>query len=114
MKKFMIIASIVLSTCAQAQDLGFEASDQIIEQIKKAEGFSKCAYFDHKKNSIGYGTQKLENGKDVPLSIKGKKLCITEERATKLLKRDVKMKSDLVIALVFDRDIAVNQEMIDA
>jgi len=114
MKKFMIIASMLIATASYANEAQFEASDAMIEQIKKFESFSKCSYFDHKKNSIGYGSQRLENGKPVPMTVKGKKFCINEERATKLLKRDVKMKSDLVIALIFDRDLTVNQEMVDA
>jgi lysozyme len=112
--KILTTIAVLISSTAIANEMTFEASNEMIEQIKKFESFSKCAYFDHKKNSIGYGSQRLENNKPVPMTVKGKKFCITEERATKLLKRDVKMKSDLVVALIFDRDITVNQEMIDA
>lgn len=112
--KILTITAVLISSTAIANEITFEASNEMIEQIKKFESFSRCTYFDHKKNSIGYGSQRLENNKPVPMTVKGKKFCITEERATKLLKRDVKMKSDLVVALIFDRDITVNQEMIDA
>jgi lysozyme len=112
--KILTITALTLTTATFANEMTFEVSTEMIEQIKKFESFSKCAYFDHKKNSIGYGSQRLEDNKPVPMTVKGKKFCITEERATKLLKRDVKYKSDLVVALIFDRDLTVNQEMIDA
>lgn len=90
-------------------------SHELIEKIKHFEGFSKCAHWDNKGVSIGYGTQKLENGKAVPLyTKKGKKFCITEERASELLMRLVIVKSSQIKKWALENEVTLNQNQLDA
>lgn len=112
--KILAILITTITTTAYATDSVFKPSEDLVNQVKQLEGFSACSYWDHKKMSIGYGSQRLENGKHVPGTVKGKKFCISEERATVLLKRDLEYKGALVMALLFDKDVYANQEMFDA
>lgn len=115
MKKILlIILSNVVILPSLANEIVYKASPEIQEFIRKSEGFSKCAHFDHKNYSIGYGTQRLEDGKQVPAKVKGKKFCITEERAVTLSNIAVEKKSDLIIAYAIDTGLGINQEMLDS
>lgn len=112
-----VIAITITGLVNAKEDRAFELypSYELIEKIKHFEGFSKCAHWDNKGVSIGYGTQKLENGKAVPLyTKKGKKFCISEERATELLIRLVVYKSAQIKRWAMDNRVDLNQNQLDA
>jgi GH24 family phage-related lysozyme (muramidase) len=110
----IIITLCSYTTTITASDIVYKASDEISEEIRNIEKFTPCAFKDHKGVSIGYGTQKLENNKIVPLKIKGRSFCITEERARTLSDKAIQMKTDLIIALAYDTNLEINQKILDS
>ena len=114
MKTILTTIIFLTANIASAQEIVYKVSDQMVDKLKLTEGLSLCAHHDHKGISIGYGTQRLENNKPVPLKVKGKPFCITKERAERLNARAVQLKTDLVIGLAYEEQLEVNQEMLDA
>jgi lysozyme len=108
-----IIAITAVASLAQGKEL--YPSRDLIEHIKKTEGFRACAYKDFKANAIGYGTQNWDDGTPVKLTNKkGKKICITEEKATELLMHFVYFKAGQVDAWSKATKVKLNQNEFDA
>jgi lysozyme len=102
-----------VASLAQGKEL--YPSRDLIEHIKKTEGFRACAYKDYKANAIGYGSQRWEDGSLVQLTTKkGKKICITEQRATELLFYFVYFKAGQVDAWSKATKVKLNQNEFDA
>lgn len=110
MKLILItLTSLIVQTIAIGQELVYNISDEGLNFIKQQESFAAKPYFDHKAFSIGYGVQKLCNGKKVTAKTKP----MTEEEATKHLKCLTDVKNDLLIAYYIDNKLEVSQEMHD-
>lgn len=108
-----IIAITAVASLAQGKEL--YPSRELIEHIKKNEGFRACAYKDFKANAIGYGSQRWEDGTPVKLTDKkGKKVCITEKRAEELLLHFVYYKAGQVDAWTKATKVKLNQNEFDA
>lgn len=105
-----ILTSLSLQGTAIAQELVYNISEQGIEKIKKFEAYVAKPYFDHTGYSIGYGNQKLCNGKKVTAKTKP----LSEQEATKHLKCTIDTKNDLLIAYYIDNKIEVSQLMHDS
>ena len=82
---------------------GDEPSEELISNIKKLEGFSAKAFWDHKQYSIGYGTK--ANGKDE---------VIDEKEADKRLRATVKETRDKVVAYGKKHNYGFNSSQIDS
>jgi lysozyme len=108
-----IIALAAVSSLAQGKEL--YPSRDLIEHIKQTEGLRLCAYKDFKANAIGFGSQRWEDGSLVQLTTKkGKKICITEQRATNLLLYFVYFKAGQVDAWSKQFKVKLNQNEFDA
>jgi lysozyme len=108
-----IIAITAVASLAQGKEL--YPSQGLIEHIKQTEGLRLCAYKDYKANAIGFGSQRWEDGTPVQLTTKkGKKVCITEQRATELLLYFVYFKAGQVDAWVKATKVKLNQNEFDA
>ena len=108
-----IIAITAVTSLAQGKEL--YPSQDLIEHIKTTEGFRACAYKDFKANAIGYGTQNWEDGTPVQLTTKkGKKVCITEQRAEELLMYFVFFKAGQIDAWSKQFKVKLNQNEFDA
>lgn len=92
----------------------YKVSDETRDNLMEMEKFTSCSYFDRKRVSIGYGSQLLENNKPVPLHIKGKRFCISKERAVKLFDNTIKRKANLIILYSMDNSIKINQKILDS
>jgi lysozyme len=114
MKTIITTLILLTSNIALAQGIVYKVSDGMVEKLRVTEGLSLCAHKDHKGISVGYGTQRLENNKPVPLKVKGKPFCITKERAITLNERAIQLKTDLVLGLAYEEQLEINQEMLDA
>lgn len=110
MKILIVIITSLLVLQANAYELISNISEQGLNNIKEFEAFESRPYFDHKAYSIGYGTQRLCNGKKVTSKTK----AITEIEATKQLQCTIDIKNDLLIAYYYDNKIEVSQSMHDA
>lgn len=111
MKTIIISLSLVLVNYgAYAQELVTNISQEGLDTIKKFEAFSAKPYFDHKAYSIGYGVQKLCNGKKVTAKTKP----MTEEEASKHLQCVVDVKNDLLMNYYIDNKMEISQEMHDS
>jgi GH24 family phage-related lysozyme (muramidase) len=82
---------------------GDEPSEELISNIKKLEGFSAKAFWDHKQYSIGYGTK--ANGKDE---------VIDEKEADRRLRATVKETRDKVVAYGKKHNYGFNSSQIDS
>jgi len=82
---------------------GDEPSEELISNIKKLEGFSAKAFWDHKQYSIGYGTK--ANGKDE---------VIDEQEADRRLRATVKETRDKVVAYGKKHNYGFNSSQIDS
>lgn len=110
MKTFIIVLLTLVNYYVYAQELVSNISDTGIEKIKKFEAYVAKPYFDHAGYSIGYGNQKLCNGKKVTAKTKP----ISEQEATKHLKCAIDVKNDLLIAYYLDNRMEVSQLMHDS
>jgi lysozyme len=112
MKNLILTLTIAITTIshANAYELVSNVSVEGLEELKKYEAFSAKPYYDHKAYSIGYGTQKLCNGKKVTATTK----AMTKEEATKHLKCMIEVKNDLLINYYIDNQLEVSQEMHDS
>lgn len=111
MKLILItLTSLIVQTIAIGQELVYDISDEGLNFIKQQESFEPKPYFDHKAYSIGYGVQKLCNGKKVTAKTKP----LNEKEATKHLKCIVDVKNDLLIAYYIDNKMEISQEMHDS
>lgn len=109
-KRLILTMTMGLSTLANAYELVYDIDKDGIDLIKKFESFSPVSYFDHKAYTIGYGTQKLCNGKKVTKNTKK----MTELEAEKHLKCLLDVKNDLLIAYYIDNKMEITQEMHNA
>jgi len=117
MRLFIVTLFIIAITAVASLAHGKELypSQTLIEHIKKTEGLRLCAYKDFKANAIGYGSQRWEDGTPVQLTTKkGKKVCITEERANDLLLYFIYFKSGQVDAWTKTTKVKLNQNEFDA
>lgn len=105
----LIFTSLIIIENAYAQEIVHNISEEGLDFIKKQESFVANPYFDHKNFSIGYGVQRLCNGKAVTKKTKP----MTEQEATKHLKCLTDVKNDLLIAYYIDNKMEVSQEMHD-
>ena len=111
MKKLLtLICTSLLIDNAYSQDIVYDISQDGLNFIKQQESFMAKPYFDHKAYSIGYGVQKLCNGKKVTAKTKP----LNEKEATKHLKCIVDVKNDLLIAYYIDNKMEISQEMHDS
>lgn len=110
MRLLIIVLLTLVNYYVYAQDLVYNISDTGIEKIKKFEAYVAKPYFDHKNFSIGYGVQKLCNGKKVTAKTKP----MTEEEATKHLQCALDTKNDLLIAYYIDNKMEISQLMHDS
>lgn len=110
MKLLIITILTLVHSYTYAQELVYNISNTGIEKIKKFEAYVAKPYFDHKAYSIGYGTQKLCNGKKVTTKTK----AITEQEATKHLQCALDTKNDLLIAYYIDNKMEISQLMHDS
>lgn len=110
MRLLIITILAIVHNYTYAQDLVYNISDTGIEKIKKFEAYVAKPYFDHTGYSIGYGNQKLCNGKKVTAKTKP----ISEQEATKHLKCAIDVKNDLLIAYYLDNRMEVSQLMHDS
>ena len=83
--------------------IGDEPSDELISNIKKLEGFSAKAFWDHKQYSIGYGTK--ANNKDE---------VIDEKEADRRLRAVVKETRDKVVKYGEKYNYGLNSSQIDS
>lgn len=117
MRLFIVTLFIIAITAVASLAHGKELypSQELIEHIKKTEGLRLCAYKDFKANAIGYGSQRWEDGTPVQLiTKKGKKVCITEERANDLLLHFIYFKAGQVDAWTKATKVKLNQNEFDA
>lgn len=111
MKKLLtLICTSIISNIAFGYEIVYDISNNGLDMIKEFESFEPKPYFDHKAFSIGYGVQKLCNGKKVTAKTKP----LNEEEATKHLKCIVDVKNDLLIAYYIDNKMEISQEMHDS
>jgi len=82
---------------------GDEPSEELISNIKKLEGFSAKAFWDHKQYSIGYGT-KANSENEV----------IDEKEADRRLRAVVKETRDKVVAYGKKHNYSFNSSQIDS
>ena len=85
------------------QQMGNEPSEELINSIKKLEGFSAKAFWDHKQYSIGYGTK--ANNKDE---------VIDEKEADRRLRAVVKETRDKVVKYGEKYNYGLNSSQIDS
>lgn len=117
MRLFIVTLFIIAITAVASLAHGKELypSQTLIEHIKKTEGLRLCAYKDFKANAIGYGSQRWEDGTPVKLTTKkGKKVCITEQRANDLLLYFIYFKAGQVDAWAKATKVKLNQNEFDA
>lgn len=110
MKLLIITILTLVHSYTYAQELVSNISETGLEKIKTFESYVAKPYFDHKAYSIGYGTQKLCNGKKVTTKTK----AITEQEATKHLQCALDTKNDLLIAYYIDNKMEISQLMHDS
>jgi GH24 family phage-related lysozyme (muramidase) len=110
MKLLTIILLILVNYYTYAQELVSNISETGLEKIKTFEAYAPKPYYDHKAYSIGYGTQRLCNGKKVTPRTKP----MTEQEATKHLQCVIDTKNDLLIAYYIDNKIEISQSMHDS
>lgn len=110
MKIIIGIITSLLASNTYAYELVFNISEQGLNNIKEFEAFEPKPYFDHKAYSIGYGSQRLCNGKKVTSKTK----AITEAEATKQLQCIIDTKNDLLIQYYYDNRMEISQSMHDA
>lgn len=110
MKLLIITILTLVHSYTYAQELVSNISETGLEKIKTFESYVAKPYFDHKAYSIGYGTQKLCNGKKVTTKTK----AITEQEATKHLQCVLDTKNDLLIAYYIDNKMEISQLMHDS
>lgn len=112
MKKILtlICTSLISIDNVYSQELVHNISKDGLNFIKKQESFAAKPYFDHKSFSIGYGVQKLCNGKKVTAKTKP----MTEEEATKHLQCVIDVKNDLLMNYYIDNKMEISQEMHDS
>lgn len=86
-----------------------------LQKIAQFEGYSKCAHWDSKGVSIGYGSQKLLNGAKVPLKTKkGKPFCISKDQAMELFYSSVFEKSVQLDRWIKRNSVKITQNQYDA
>lgn len=105
-----LICTSIVSNIAFGYEIVYDISNNGLDMIKEFESFEPKPYFDHKAYSIGYGVQRLCNGKKVTAKTKP----MNEEQATKELKCVVDVKNDLLIAYYYDNKMEISQEMHDS
>ena len=111
MKKLLtLICTSLLIDNAYSRDIVYDISQDGLNFIKQQESFEPKPYFDHKAYSIGYGVQKLCNGKKVTAKTKP----MTKEEATKHLKCVIDVKNDLLMNYYIDNKMEISQEMHDS
>lgn len=111
MKKLLtLICTSLLIDNAYSQDIVYDISNNGLDMIKEFESFEPKPYFDHKAYSIGYGVQRLCNGKKVTAKTKP----MTKEEATKHLKCVIDVKNDLLMNYYIDNKMEISQEMHDS
>lgn len=111
MKKILtLICTSLLIDNAYSYEIVYDISNNGLDMIKEFESFEPKPYFDHKAYSIGYGVQRLCNGKKITAKTKP----LNEEEATKHLKCIVDVKNDLLIAYYIDNKMEISQEMHDS
>jgi GH24 family phage-related lysozyme (muramidase) len=79
-----------------------EVSENLVNFVKKKEGFSPRAFWDHKQWSIGYGTKSTEGE------------VITEREADKRLREVLQKSQDSVLAHARKNNYDFNQNQVDA
>jgi lysozyme len=86
-----------------------------MQKMTEFEGYAKCAHWDNKGVSIGYGSQKLLNGKKVPLKTKkGKPFCINQKQAMELFYNSVFEKSVQLDTWIKENKVKLTQNQYDA
>lgn len=110
MKRLLITLTILVSNSVYAQELVSNISDNGLNTLKEFESFMPKPYYDHTGYAIGYGNQRLCNGKKVTAKTK----AMTEVEATKHLKCLIDTKNELLINYYIDNRMEISQEMHDA
>lgn len=105
----IIISSLFIQT-VNAQEFVANISSTGLDFIKGQESFMAKPYYDHTGYAIGYGNQRLCNGKKVTANTK----AITELEATRHLKCLIDTKNELLIHYYIDNRMEVSQDMHDA
>jgi len=108
--KYVLVLILTIYNSAFGQELVINISNDGLTKIKAFEAYVATPYFDHKAYSIGYGTQKLCNGKKVTAKTK----AISEQEATKHLQCVLDTKNDLLIAYYIDNRMEITQLMHDS
>jgi GH24 family phage-related lysozyme (muramidase) len=79
-----------------------EVSENLVNFVKKKEGFSPRAFWDHKQWSIGYGTKSTEGE------------IINEQEADKRMREVLQKSQDAVLAHARKNNYDFNQNQVDA
>jgi lysozyme len=108
--RLTVFITSLLVLQANAYEFVTNISDQGLETIKQFEAYVPNPYYDHKAYSIGYGTQRLCNGKKVTSKTK----AISEKEATKHLQCVIDVKNDLLLAYYYDNKMEISQDIHDA
>lgn len=96
---------ISLNYAVRTASKQFSMSEEGLGMLKKLEGYSKFAYWDYQQWSIGYGTRCEEN--EYPDGI-------TEEEATELLRKVLKVYETYVDGFLDSYSVTVTQPQYDA
>jgi GH24 family phage-related lysozyme (muramidase) len=96
-------------TPAQPEQTGFKASKDLVELIKKWEGFSKYPVWDYGQYSVGYGTRAPDEHLE-----RYRREGISEEEATQLLEQYMEGMGNSVNSFIDKFGLKVNQGQFDA
>ena len=96
-------------TPAQPEQTGFKASKELVELIKKWEGFAKYPVWDYGQYSVGYGTRAPDEHLE-----RYRREGISEEEATQLLEQYMEGMGNSVNSFIDKFGLKVNQGQFDA
>lgn len=101
-------------------DSAMQSSDELVEFLKKREGFSGSCYLDNTQRSVGYGTRcdvcdtSASNYPQVQTCSYTESNPISEEKATELVKKYLAAFENSLNKFLTKYDIQLNQHEFDA